>query len=108
MLPEQWRTLAPSASEALAAAIRNAVLDGKVRVADRLPAERRLAGQLGISRGTVAAAFAKLRAEGWLSTRHGSGSTVRIPASLRLRYAPLPVDHTVDLLDLRLAVPAAP
>ena len=108
MLPAQWRTLAPSASDALAAAVRNAVLDGKVRVADRLPAERRLASQLGISRGTVAAAFAKLRADGWLSTRHGSGSTVQIPASLRLRYAPLPVDHTADLLDLRLAVPAAP
>jgi DNA-binding transcriptional MocR family regulator len=73
-----------------------------------MPAERVLASQLGISRGTVVAAFARLRAEGWLSTRHGSGSTVRIPDSLRVRYAPLQVDHFDGLLDFRLAVPAAP
>jgi DNA-binding transcriptional MocR family regulator len=103
-----WRTLAPSLSEALAAGIRDAVLDGQIRSTDRLPAERQLAVQLGVSRGTVAAAFARLRAEGWLSTRHGSGSTVRIPAALRLRYAPLSVDHVGALLDLRRALPAAP
>jgi len=108
MLSPHWRALAPSASQALAAAIRNAVLDGKIRVAEQLPAERRLAAQLGVSRGTVVAALARLRAEGWLATRHGSGSTVQIPASLRLRYAPLPVDRAEGLLDLRLAVPAAP
>jgi len=100
--------LAPSLSEALAAGIRDAVLDGRIRSTDRLPAERRLAVQLGVSRGTVAAAFARLRAEGWLSTRHGSGSTVRIPAALRLRYAPLSVDHPDAILDLRRALPAAP
>jgi DNA-binding transcriptional MocR family regulator len=92
----------------VAAGIRNSVLDGQIRSTDQLPAERRLARQLGVSRGTVAAAFANLRAEGWLVTRHGSGSTVRIPASLRLRYAPLSVDHQGKLLDLRRAVPAAP
>jgi DNA-binding transcriptional MocR family regulator len=103
-----WRTLAPSLSTALAAGIRDAVLDGQIRSTDRLPAERQLAEQLGVSRGTVVAAFARLRAEGWLSTRRGSGSTVRIPAALRLRYAPLSVDHGGPLLDLRQALPAAP
>jgi DNA-binding transcriptional MocR family regulator len=107
VLSPQWRELAPSASEALAMAVRDAVLDGKIRVADQLPAERRLASQLGVSRGTVVAAFARLRAEGWLSTRHGSGSTVQIPASLRLRFEPLPV-HAEGLIDLRRATPAAP
>ena len=108
MLSPQWRALAPSASEALAAAVRNAVLDGTTPTGSQMPAERVLASQLGISRGTVVAAFARLRAEGWLSTRHGSGSTVRIPDSLRVRYAPLQVDHVDGLLDFRLAVPAAP
>src|SRR5215469_15983049 len=108
MLPPQWRELAPSASEALAMAVRDAVLDGKIRAADQLPAERRLASQLGVSRGTVVAAFARLRAEGWLSTRRGSGSTVQIPASLRLRYEPLPAVHAEGLIDLRRATPAAP
>jgi DNA-binding transcriptional MocR family regulator len=108
VLSAEWRTLAPSLSEALAAGIRNAVLDGQIHPADRLPAERQLAAQLGVSRGTVVAALARLRSEGWLATRHGSGSTARIPASLRLRYAPLSVDHHGQLLDLRRAVPAAP
>jgi DNA-binding transcriptional MocR family regulator len=109
VLSPRWRDLAPSASAALAAAIRNAVLDGTIHVADRLPAERQLARQLSVSRGTVVTAFAVLRAEGWLVTRHGSGSTVQLPDSLRTRYAPLPVDRGGDgLLDLRLAVPAAP
>ena len=103
-----WRTLAPSLSEALAAGIRDAVLDGQIRSTDRLPAERQLATELGVSRGTVAVAFARLRAEGWLSTRHGSGSTVRIRAALRLRYAPLSVDHADPIMDLRHAQPAAP
>jgi DNA-binding transcriptional MocR family regulator len=107
-LSPRWRALAPSAGEALATAIRNAVLDGTIPAGNQLPAERRLASQLGISRGTVVTALARLRAEGWLSTQRGSGSTVRIPDSLRIRYAPLQVDHADGLLDLRLAVPAAP
>ncbi len=108
MIRDGWRSLAPTLSEALAAGIREAVLDGRIRGTDRLPAERQLAAELGLSRGTVAAAFASLRAGGWLATRHGSGSTVRIPAALRLRYAPLSVDHPGPLLDLRRALPAAP
>lgn len=103
-----WRTLAPSLSQALAAGIRDAVLDGQIRSTDRLLAERQLAAQLDVSRGTVAAAFARLRAEGWLSTRHGSGSTVRIPAARRLRYALLSFDHAGPVMDLRRALPAAP
>lgn len=108
MIGGHWQALAPSLKDALAAGIRNAVLDGRIRPADQLPAERRLAEQLGVSRGTVVAALARLRADGWVATRHGSGSTVRIPPSLRLRYAPLSVDHQGALLDLRRAVPAAP
>lgn len=108
ILGADWRQLAPTLSEALAQGIRNAVLDGQLRPAERLPAERRLAAQLGLSRGTVVAAYARLRAEGWLATGHGSGSAIRLPATLRVRYAPLSIDRPGPLLDLRRAVPAAP
>jgi DNA-binding transcriptional MocR family regulator len=84
------------------------VLDGKLRPGEPLPAERRMAAQLGISRGTVVAACAKLRADGWVITRRGSGSTITIPAKLRLRYAPMSIDQPGAVLDLRRAVPAAP
>jgi DNA-binding transcriptional MocR family regulator len=108
ILSADWRQLAPALSEALARGIRNAVLDGQLRPAERLPAERRLAAQLGLSRGTVVAAYARLRAEGWLTTRRGSGSAIRVPATLRVRYAPLSIDQPGALLDLRRAAPAAP
>jgi Transcriptional regulators containing a DNA-binding HTH domain and an aminotransferase domain (MocR family) and their eukaryotic orthologs len=108
MLGSGWQALAPTVAGALAAGVREAVLDGRVPPGGRLPAERRLAAQLGVSRGTVIAAYASLRADGWLTTRHGSGSTVEIPQALRLRYAPLSIDQPGTLLDLRRAVPAAP
>jgi DNA-binding transcriptional MocR family regulator len=107
-LSADWRQLAPTLSEALARGIRDGVLDGQLRPAERLPAERRLAAQLGLSRGTVVAAYARLRAAGWLTTRRGAGSAIRIPATLRVRYAPLSIEQPGALLDLRRAVPAAP
>ncbi|MEV4751364.1 PLP-dependent aminotransferase family protein [Streptosporangium sp. NPDC049248] len=103
-----WRRFGGPLAGALAVALREAVLDGRVRVGDRLPSERRLAGELGVSRGTVVAALSRLREEGWLVTEHGSGSRVRLPRNLGERYAPLSVDGRGSLLDLRRAVPAAP
>ncbi|NEA45963.1 winged helix-turn-helix domain-containing protein, partial [Streptomyces sp. SID10815] len=45
-------------------AIRDAVRDGRLAPGARLPATRRLAGELGISRGTAKAAYDQLVAEG--------------------------------------------
>ncbi len=68
------------AYRALADRIRAAVLDGRLGVGIGLPSERELSAGLGVSRTTVNAAYALLRHEGWLSSRRGSGSTVRLPA----------------------------
>ncbi|MFD0395661.1 hypothetical protein ACFQ3Z_40770 [Streptomyces nogalater] len=38
----------------------------------------------------MVAALSLLRADGWLRTRHGSGSAVRLPARLTERTAPGP------------------
>ncbi|GLZ43407.1 PLP-dependent aminotransferase family protein [Actinokineospora sp. NBRC 105648] len=61
---------------ALEAAVRAAIRDGTLPHGTRLPSTRDLAGQLGLSRGTVSAAYAQLTAEGYLRARHGSGTTV--------------------------------
>jgi len=43
---------------------------------DRMPATRRLAADLGVSRSVVEQAFDQLLAEGWLEARQGSGTWV--------------------------------
>jgi DNA-binding transcriptional MocR family regulator len=61
----------------LAQGVFTAVCHGEVRVGSRLPAERRLADALGVSRGTVVAAFDQLVERGIVERRPGSGSYVR-------------------------------
>ncbi|MFJ4202151.1 PLP-dependent aminotransferase family protein [Streptomyces sviceus] len=63
-------------------ALRDAVRDGRLAPGARLPATRRLAEELGVSRGTVKAAYDQLIAEGYLTARQGSGTVVApLPAA---------------------------
>lgn len=57
-------------------ALREAIRSGRLAAGERLPPTRALAGDLGVSRNTVAAAYSQLVAEGWLSARRGSGTVV--------------------------------
>ena len=61
----------------LAGRIRALLSEGTLRPGQRLPSSRALAHELGVARGVVEAAFDQLLAEGWLVTRHGSGTFVR-------------------------------
>ncbi|AGP56354.1 PLP-dependent aminotransferase family protein [Streptomyces rapamycinicus] len=104
-----WRDTKAPLSTALARALREALLDGRIRAGSELPAERRLAAALGVSRGTVTAALERLRDTGWVRTRHGSASTVQLPPATAERIAPLSATGEAgSLVDLRRAVPAAP
>ncbi|MFJ4076106.1 GntR family transcriptional regulator [Curtobacterium sp. PhB137] len=106
LLLTDWRdgTDAP-AYEALSDAIRVLVIDGRVAQGVRLPAERGLATALGVSRTTVANAYARLRSDGFVVSVRGSGSVVHLPASLIGRPDPERLGGVVDgeLLDLRKA-----
>ncbi len=64
---------------ALARSIAALVLDGRIAPATRLPSERELAATLHLSRATVSAAYDTLRAEGFLTSRTGSGSVTALP-----------------------------
>jgi len=76
----QWR---PPDGRALAAAladqVRLLVLDGRLALGTRVPAERELAAALDVSRTTVAHAYESLRENGFLHSRRGSGSWTRLP-----------------------------
>ncbi|MFJ8633358.1 PLP-dependent aminotransferase family protein [Streptomyces sp. NPDC093568] len=57
-------------------ALREAVRSGRLAPGTRLPPYRSLAADLGVARNTVADAYAELVAEGWLTSRQGSGTKV--------------------------------
>ena len=105
----QWRDTTAPLGEALAAAVGEALLDGRLRAGSALPAERRMASGLGVSRGTVGSALGRLRDAGLVDTRHGSASVLQLPPAVEHRIAPLSATgHAGSVIDLRRAVPAAP
>jgi GntR family transcriptional regulator/MocR family aminotransferase len=93
-------------ARSLEAALRRAVIDGRLPTDTRLPAARTLATDLGISRHTVASVYAQLTAEGWLAARVGAGTWVAGQVSgdqaTTSRTAALP-----RLMDMRGGVPDA-
>ncbi|GGK73780.1 GntR family transcriptional regulator [Sphaerisporangium melleum] len=57
-------------------ALRAAIRDGRLAPGARLPSSRALSAEIGLSRGTVSAAYDQLIAEGYLTARRGSGTSV--------------------------------
>ncbi|HLW96393.1 MAG TPA: PLP-dependent aminotransferase family protein [Solirubrobacteraceae bacterium] len=71
-----WRARTGPTYTCLAAALADAAAQGHLAIGSRLPAERALAGHLGVSRGTVVAAYDALRAQRIARTRQGSGTVL--------------------------------
>jgi GntR family transcriptional regulator / MocR family aminotransferase len=70
----------------LASRVRDQVVAGALPVGLRLPSTRALASDLGVSRSVTEQAYDQLAAEGWLDSRHGSGTYVAVGASPRPRH----------------------
>lgn len=98
-----WRGDAGSAYRALADRIRLLVLDGRIPVDTRLPAERDLADRLDLSRTTVTAAYRELREQRLLHSVRGSGSVARLPGAPAI----LPAAPSADYIDFSKAAPPA-
>lgn len=64
----------PRAFETVLQHLTGQILDGRLHVGDRLPPERDLALQLGVSRPAVREAIRTLEAQGVLASRVGSGA----------------------------------
>jgi len=63
-------------SDTVAAELERRILEGSLKPGDRLPPERALALDLGVSRPSLREAIQKLVSKGLLSTRHGGGTHV--------------------------------
>lgn len=98
--------------------LRDEILRGAYRPGEKLPAERELSAQLGITRVTLRGALARLAASGLVSPHQGDGTRVRdvrtegglerLPDMAEaLKHDPAQVEALVrDLLGLRRAVMA--
>jgi GntR family transcriptional repressor for pyruvate dehydrogenase complex len=63
-------------SETVAAKLAAWISDAGLAAGDHLPAEKVLAERFGVSRAVIREAFARLKAEGCVETRQGSGAFV--------------------------------
>src|SRR5512134_133087 len=79
---------------ALHGQLRAAILDGRLLPGVRLPATRALAERIGVSRNTTMAVYELLLSEGYLTSRHGSGTYVAT-ALLRSPRRPAPTGATL-------------
>ncbi|MER5946149.1 PLP-dependent aminotransferase family protein [Streptomyces sp. NPDC001904] len=92
----------------LAHAIGELILDGRLALHVRLPAERELAAALGTSRTTVTALYDLLRESGYAHSRQGSGTWTALPAGHAAKGVSRllrPEDTAIDLARAAAALP---
>jgi DNA-binding transcriptional MocR family regulator len=104
-----WQTGEGALYLRLSRTVQSHIQSGHLAPWERLPAERSLAAQLGISRSTVVAAYDGLVSEGWIARQRGSGSRVarsapRTASLLTLR-SPQAAGGVIGEIDLTIAVP---
>ncbi|RZJ01663.1 MAG: PLP-dependent aminotransferase family protein [Brevundimonas sp.] len=93
-----------AAYRGLADALKRLILDGRLPLDAKLPGERRLAEALGLSRITISAALDRLRAEGFIISRVGSGSFTALPAGPGGQRDPLHHRDASGVIDMATAV----
>ena len=95
------------AYQRLAGGVRALIVDGRLPLGTRLPAERELARTLGISRTTTSAAYTLLRREGYLTSRRGAGSFASFPSEASTAGLPWLGEVDEGVIDLTVAAPTA-
>lgn len=102
---------APRLSEEVSSALEARIARGELLPGDQLPTEKILAETFGVSRAVVREAVARLRADGRIETRQGSGAFVALaPKSLNFRFwqgeGPALVELR-DIFELRAMIEAS-
>jgi GntR family transcriptional regulator/MocR family aminotransferase len=85
--------------------IREAIRTGRLDVGERLPSSRRLASELGLSRGLVQECYTQLIAEGYLVSRVGDATRVAAGVCGPPAEQPEPETPRRLLADFRTGVP---
>jgi GntR family negative regulator for fad regulon and positive regulator of fabA len=97
-------------------ALVTAFLNGSYPPGSKLPAERQLAVQLGVTRPTLREALRRLESDGWLCVQQGKPTQVNdfwregglnLLSSLVRNSQKLPVNFIPNLLEVRLAMAPA-
>ena len=72
----QNKVQVPRISDAVAASLERRILEGSLKPGDRLPPERELALEFGVSRPSLREAIQKLASKGMVQSRQGGGTYV--------------------------------
>lgn len=104
MLPSRIATA--RLSDAVAAELETRILEGSLKPGDKLPSERALALDMGVSRPSLREAMQKLVSKGLLTTRHGGGTVVtdRLEATFSDPWKAMLEGHPLlhrDMLEFR-------
>src|SRR5512137_2959297 len=87
-------------------ALRSEILGGRITAGASVPATRRLAAELGLSRNVVTIAYEQLLAEGYLVARTGAGTFVaaELPEMLTTTSKAAAADgHANEMRPVRLS-----
>lgn len=100
---------APLLAEKLADILRQKIASGRFKAGEKLPTERELSETYGVSRVTVRDALGRLKHDGIIVSRQGSGGFVAKTGAptLRLHIAPADAKELRDLVELLSAVRSA-
>ena len=104
---EQLRpVLRPRLYEVIVEQLCGYIADNEMSPGDRLPAERELAANLGVSRASLSQALVALEVQGVLSVRHGDGAIlVRPPTEERaIKALREHADRIPDIIEAREAL----
>src|SRR3954470_2671282 len=85
-------------SDQVVAVIERRIRAGKIAPGARLPSERELCAEFGVSRIVVREAIARLKGDGYIETRQGAGASV--PAQPGILSYRLPAGRRIGQQDL--------
>ncbi|MDK9701916.1 MAG: FadR family transcriptional regulator [Sulfuritalea sp.] len=110
--PELSRIARPlRLSEEVSGDLQRRIARGELKSGDRLPTEKALGEAFGVSRAVVREAVARLKADGLIETRQGSGAfVVEAPKTINLRFwkgVGSELDELRDIFELRAMVEGA-